>query len=79
MTRESPTTTTSRRCPAGTDRLLIFHIAREGVMNSLKHAHASDMWISVREQDESIVLELRDNGVGFDPEARGRKVTSAWR
>lgn len=51
--------------------LLIFHIAREGVMNSLKHAHASDMWISVREQDESIVLELRDNGGGFDPEAPG--------
>jgi signal transduction histidine kinase len=51
--------------------LLIFHIAREGVMNSLKHAHASDMWISVREQDDSIVLELRDNGVGFDTEAPG--------
>jgi signal transduction histidine kinase len=51
--------------------LLVFHIAREAVMNSLKHAHASDMWISVREQDEAIVLELRDNGAGFDTEAPG--------
>ncbi len=51
--------------------LLIFHIAREGVMNSLKHAHATDMWITVLEDDESIVLELRDNGVGFDTEAPG--------
>ena len=51
--------------------LLIFHIAREGVMNSLKHAHATDMWITVLEQDDSIVLELRDNGVGFDTAAPG--------
>jgi signal transduction histidine kinase len=51
--------------------LLIFHIAREAVMNSLKHAHASDFWISVHEDEESIVLRLRDNGVGFDPAAPG--------
>ncbi len=51
--------------------LLVYHIAREGVMNSLKHARATDMWIAVREEDESIVLELRDNGVGFDPSAPG--------
>jgi signal transduction histidine kinase len=35
-------------------------------MNALKHAHASDMWISVREVDDQIELQLRDNGVGFD-------------
>ena len=29
--------------------LLVYHIAREGVMNSLKHAKATDMWIAVRE------------------------------
>ena len=51
--------------------LLIFHISREAVMNSLKHAQASDFWIGVHEQNESIVLELRDNGVGFDTEAPG--------
>lgn len=46
--------------------LLVYHIAREGVMNALKHAQASDMWISVREVDDQIELQLRDNGVGFD-------------
>jgi signal transduction histidine kinase len=51
--------------------LLVYHIAREGVMNSLKHAHASDMWISVRQDGESIELELRDNGLGFDTTAPG--------
>lgn len=51
--------------------LLVFHIAREGLMNALKHANASDMWIAVTEDADDIVLELRDNGVGFDPEAPG--------
>jgi signal transduction histidine kinase len=46
--------------------LLVYHIAREGLMNALKHAQASDMWISVREVDDQIELQLRDNGVGFD-------------
>jgi signal transduction histidine kinase len=51
--------------------LLVFHIAREAVMNALKHAHATDMWIGVREQDDDIVLSLRDNGAGFDADAPG--------
>jgi signal transduction histidine kinase len=51
--------------------LLVYHIAREGVMNALKHAQARDMWISVREEGGDIVLTLRDNGVGFDASAPG--------
>jgi signal transduction histidine kinase len=51
--------------------LLVFHIAREGVMNALKHAQARDVWIGVREEGEDIVLSLRDNGVGFDTSAPG--------
>jgi signal transduction histidine kinase len=51
--------------------LLIFHIAREGVMNALKHADPADVWISVMEADENILLELRDNGAGFDTTAPG--------
>jgi signal transduction histidine kinase len=51
--------------------LLIFHIAREGVMNALKHADPADVWIAVTEADENIVLKLRDNGSGFDTTAPG--------
>jgi signal transduction histidine kinase len=36
------------------------------VMNALKHAGATDIWISVREEENNIVLRLRDNGQGFD-------------
>jgi signal transduction histidine kinase len=51
--------------------LLVFHIAREGVMNALKHAHPRDVWIAVREEDDDIMLSLKDNGVGFDTSAPG--------
>ncbi len=51
--------------------LLVFHIAREGVMNAMKHAQPRDVWIGVREEDADIVLSLKDNGVGFDTEAPG--------
>jgi signal transduction histidine kinase len=46
--------------------LLLYHIGREGVMNALKHAEATDIWVSVLEEEEHIVLRLRDNGRGFD-------------
>jgi signal transduction histidine kinase len=51
--------------------LLVYHIAREGVMNALKHAQPRDVWIAVREEGSDIVLSLRDNGVGFDTSAPG--------
>ena len=51
--------------------LLVYHIAREGVMNALKHANASEVSITVAERDETIELELRDDGVGFDMFAPG--------
>jgi signal transduction histidine kinase len=51
--------------------LLVYHIAREGVMNALKHAQATDLWITVEEAPPEIVLQLRDNGVGFDIAAPG--------
>jgi signal transduction histidine kinase len=51
--------------------LLVYHIAREGVMNAMKHAQPRDVWIAVREDDDDIVLSLRDNGVGFDTSAPG--------
>jgi signal transduction histidine kinase len=51
--------------------LLIFHIAREGVMNALKHADPTDVWIAVTDAGDDIELQLRDNGAGFDLAAPG--------
>jgi signal transduction histidine kinase len=49
--------------------LLVYHIAREGVMNALKHAEASNIWVTVKREGDIVVLTLRDDGNGFDTEA----------
>jgi len=51
--------------------LLIYHIAREGTMNALKHANASNVWVIVKQDDEFIELMLKDDGDGFDTVAPG--------
>jgi signal transduction histidine kinase len=51
--------------------LLLYHNAREGVMNSLKHAKASNIWVAVEQQGDEVEMTLRDDGVGFDVEAPG--------
>jgi signal transduction histidine kinase len=54
--------------------LLLYHNAREGVMNSLNHAKASNIWVTVEQKGDEggeIEMILRDDGVGFDVEAPG--------
>jgi signal transduction histidine kinase len=54
--------------------LLLYHIAREGVMNALKHSRAHHVWITVKPVEDEVELVLRDDGVGFDtdlPEPEG--------
>ncbi len=49
--------------------LLVYHIAREGVMNALKHANAQNVWLMVKPEGDLVELVLRDDGIGFDSEA----------
>jgi signal transduction histidine kinase len=51
--------------------LLVFHIAREGIMNALKHADPTEVSVKVAAEGEDIVLRLQDNGSGFDAGAPG--------
>ena len=51
--------------------LLLYHNAREGVMNALKHAKASNIWVAVEQEGDEVEMVLRDDGVGFDVEAPG--------
>jgi signal transduction histidine kinase len=51
--------------------LLLYHIAREGVMNALKHAEAANIWITVKPEGDEVTLVLKDDGVGFDAAGPG--------
>jgi PAS domain S-box-containing protein len=46
----------------------LYRIAQEALQNVVRHAHATEVTVhlSTQESDE-LVLDIRDNGVGFDP------------
>ena len=48
-----------------------YYVASEALTNAAKHAHASQVWISVAVDDERIVLTVRDDGVGGADPSRG--------
>jgi signal transduction histidine kinase len=48
---------------------VIFFIAEEAVNNARKHAQAEHVWVSLKPvETDLMLLEIRDDGVGFDPE-----------
>ncbi len=49
-----------------TTAALLFRAIRELLMNVLKHARTRVAWVSLRREGEQLVVEVRDEGVGFD-------------
>ena len=46
--------------------ITLFRIAQEALTNVMKHAKASRVEVTLEESDGLIVLQVKDNGVGFD-------------
>lgn len=46
--------------------ITIYRILQEALNNIVKHAKASHAWVDVSMEDNSILLTVQDNGVGFD-------------
>ncbi|NJN94428.1 MAG: PAS domain S-box protein [Anaerolineales bacterium] len=49
----------------------LYRIAQEALNNALKHAAATAITVSLQLEGEQVVLEIADNGIGFDPDASG--------
>ena len=47
----------------------LFRIAQESLTNAARHAHAQHAWLSLTQNRDSIRLQVRDDGCGFDPAA----------
>jgi signal transduction histidine kinase len=45
----------------------LYRIGQEALHNTMKHAQASQSWLSLTVAAGEIVLEVADNGRGFDP------------
>jgi two-component system NarL family sensor kinase len=49
------------------DAALLWRVAQESVRNSLRHASASHLWVTLTRGDGGHRLVVRDDGRGFDP------------
>lgn len=50
--------------------LTVYRLVQEAVNNALKHARAQQLWLTLQRTDDGAVcVEVRDDGVGFDPRA----------
>ena len=47
--------------------LVVYQIAKESLGNALSHSGATLVSLELRRQAEAVVLEVKDNGKGFDP------------
>jgi signal transduction histidine kinase len=47
-------------------RLALFRIYQQAIHNVARHAQASDVHVRFRWDEETIILEVEDNGVGFE-------------
>ena len=45
----------------------LYRIAQEALHNTVKHAHASKVALVLRRTANAVILEVGDDGVGFDP------------
>jgi signal transduction histidine kinase len=55
-----------RRLPIVIEQEL-YRIAQEALNNVMKHARAQQVTIRLQFTDETVCLQVRDDGIGFDP------------
>jgi signal transduction histidine kinase len=54
---------------------VVFYIAEEAVNNAGKHAEAEHVWVRLKSEDDLFILEIEDDGVGFNVGAVDRDYT----
>jgi signal transduction histidine kinase len=47
-----------------------YRLVQEAITNAVKHADARTIAVTMVEDDETVVISIRDDGAGFDPAAR---------
>ena len=55
-------------------RLALFHIAQEALSNAARHSRASRIEVKLIDNAADVVLLLKDNGRGFDPDKIERRL-----
>jgi signal transduction histidine kinase len=46
---------------------VLYRVAQEALANVVKHSKARHVWVSLRADDDRADMQIRDDGIGFDP------------
>jgi signal transduction histidine kinase len=55
--------------------VLLFQSVRELLINSAKHSGTRKAWVMLKKQEKELVIEVRDEGVGFEISATGSLIS----
>jgi len=55
---------------------VLYRVAQEALVNVSKHSRAEHVWVYLRTDDERADMQVRDDGIGFDPTGAGGLVGS---
>jgi signal transduction histidine kinase len=59
-------------------RIGLFRAAQEAISNVLKHANATQLEVSLEQQNGRIRLRIEDDGLGFEPDLASQKDGQTW-
>jgi signal transduction histidine kinase len=51
----------------------LYRCAQEAVENTLRHANAKNVIVNLMAEGEDVVMSIKDNGKGFDPQGLGKE------
>jgi signal transduction histidine kinase len=67
-----PEHTPAREVPANV-RHNVFLVVKEALQNIVKHARATEVWLRISTTEQTLRIQVEDNGCGFD-----RPPADAW-
>lgn len=69
---------TTGRLPSQDHRALVLQIVRELVFNAVKHAGVAQVCVRLYEEDQTLVVQVRDEGTGFNPDEVQQRPTRGF-
>ena len=55
--------------------IAVYRIFEEILTNVARHAKATKLWVRLGEEDDVVILEVEDDGIGFSPAELGERQT----
>jgi two-component system, NarL family, sensor histidine kinase UhpB len=55
-------------------KVMIYRIVQEQMNNILKHAAASEVWLTIKTTNSSVQFSIEDNGIGFDMSKKSKGI-----